>query len=183
MLTVGFSEFPKLITERIILRRICAQDLESIHQLRCDQAVNIMVGRETPTNLSQTLGFITKIETMVEKRECLYWVIAFKEGNSLIGTICCWNFDVQNEIVEIGYEMLPEFRGRGLMKEALNKVIDYTFEELNAKLITAFPSVVNENSVALLKALNFQLENKSYNNKHTNVADTVTYVLKRRVEG
>jgi len=180
MLTLNFSDFPKLTTERVLLRRICAEDLESIHQLRSDQAVNIMIGRETPVNLSQSSEFIIKIEDLVEKRECLYWVLATKEENSLIGTICCWNFDVQNEIVEIGYEMLPEFRGRGLMKEALNKVIEYTFEGLNAKLITAFPSGVNENSVAILKALNFQLEDKSYNNKHTNVADMVTYVLKRR---
>lgn len=183
MLNLNFSEFPKLTTERVILRRIGAQDLESIHKLRCDRAVNVMVGRETPTNLSQTQEFITKIENMIEKRESLYWVITFKEENSLIGTICCWNFDIQNEIVEIGYEMLPEFRGRGLMKEALNSVIDYIFEELNAKLITAFPSGVNENSVALLKGLNFQLEDKFYHNQHTDVADIVSFVLKRGVEG
>lgn len=120
---------------------------------------------------------------MVERKESLYWVITLKEENSLIGTICCWNFDVQNEIVEIGYEMLPEFRGRGLMKEALKKVIEYTFDGLNAKLITAFPSGVNDRSVGLLEALGFQLEDKCYNNKHTNVTDMVTYTLKKRVEG
>jgi ribosomal-protein-alanine N-acetyltransferase len=183
MLTLNFSEFPKLTTQRVLLRGICAQDLESIHRLRCDEAVNIMVGRETPTNLSQSREFIAKIENLVERKESLYWVIALKEENSLIGTICCWNFDVQNEIVEIGYEMLPEFRGRGLMKEALKKVIEYTFDGLNAKLITAFPSGVNDRSVGLLEALGFQIEDKSYNNKHTNVTDMVTYTLKKRMEG
>lgn len=179
MLTLNFSEFPKLTTDRMLMRPICAQDLEAIHRLRSDRAVNILVGRETPTNLSQTEEFIAKIEGMVERRECMYWGLALKEENSLIGTICCWNFDVQNEIVEVGYEMLPEFRRRGLMKEALSKVIEYSFESLNAKLITAFPSGVNDRSVGLLEALNFQLADNSDYNKHTNVADTVAYALKR----
>ncbi|WP_316819309.1 GNAT family N-acetyltransferase [Pedobacter nyackensis] len=179
MLKLDFSAVPHLTTERLLLRSIDAQDLKAIHQLRSDEAVNIMVGRETPTALSQSREFITKIGDLVENRECLYWVLAFKEENSLIGTISCWNFDIENEIVEIGYEMLPEFRGKGLMKEALKKVIEYTFQRLNAKLITAFPSGVNANSVGLLKALNFQFSNNPYNNKHTNVADIVSYILKK----
>lgn len=178
MLKLDFSSFPILNTSRLVLRCISAEDVQAVHQLRCDQAVNVMVGRQAPDSLSQTMDFINRIEAMVEKKDCLYWVMASRNGNGLIGTICCWNFDIENEVVEIGYEMLPEFRGQGLMKEALKKVIDYTFTELHANLITAFPSRDNVKSVALLKALNFQLADSSYNNKHTNIANMVTYVLK-----
>ncbi|MFA4868858.1 MAG: GNAT family N-acetyltransferase [Pedobacter sp.] len=181
MLTLNFSAVPYLMTDRLILRTLGVPDLEAIHKLRSDHAVNVMVGRETPMQLSQSREFIRKIEGLVENRECLYWVIAFKEEHSLIGTICCWSFDIENEIVEIGYEMLPEYRGMGLMKEAVKKVIDYTFQNLNAKLLTAFPSGVNSDSVGLLKALNFQLSDDFYNNKHTNVADMVCYALKKDV--
>lgn len=59
--------------------------------------------------------------------------------------------------------MLPEFRGKGLMRGALKKVIDYAFKGVNVKLITAFPSDVNDSSVGLLEALNFRLEDKIYN--------------------
>lgn len=179
MLNLNFSEFPQLTTDRLLLRNTIAQDLASLHQLRSDQDVNILVGRETPTTLSQTEAFIVRIQGLIEKKESLYWVLSLKGQDRLIGTACCWNFDVQNEVVEIGYEMLPEFQGRGLMKEALQKLIAYTFDVLNAQLITAFPSGVNVKSIALLKSLNFQLEDQSYSNSHTDIADLVTYVLKK----
>jgi ribosomal-protein-alanine N-acetyltransferase len=95
-----------------------------------------------------------------------------------MGTVCLWNFDPENEIVEIGYEMLPEFQGRGIMSEAIKAVTAYTFEEIKAKIITAFPSADNVNSVAILKKLNFEFENKKYNNTHENVNNIVTYTLR-----
>lgn len=179
MLTLDFFKVPYLTTERLVLRSLGSQDLQAIHELRSDREVNLMVGREAPAELSESREFIERIAGMVEKREGLYWVLDLKEKDGLIGTICCWNFDVEDEIVEIGYELLPEFRGKGLMKEAMKKVIDYTFENLNARLITAFPSGVNADSVGLLKGLSFQLRDESYNNKHTNVPDMVSYVLKK----
>lgn len=178
MLNVDFSPFPQLTTERLLLRNISARDLEPIHKMRCDQAVNVMVGRKTPTSLRQTEEFIEKIERMINANESMYWVICLKEDHQLLGTVCCWNFDIGNEAVEIGYEMLPEFRRRGIMEEALEAVIEYAFEKLNARVITAFPSAVNINSVSLLKKLNFQLEDKEYNNTHDDVEDIVTYTLK-----
>jgi ribosomal-protein-alanine N-acetyltransferase len=179
MLNVDFSPFPQLTTERLLLRNISAQDLELIHKMRCDQAVNAMVGRETPTSLRQTEEFIEKIERMINANESMYWVICLKEDHRLLGAVCCWNFDVQNEIVEIGYEMLPEFQRKGIMEEALKRVIEYTFDQLNARVITAFPSAVNINSVSLLKKLHFQLEDKEYNNTHDDVEDILTYTLKK----
>ncbi|PTS91836.1 N-acetyltransferase [Pedobacter sp. HMWF019] len=179
MLDVDFSLFPQLTTERLLLRSISAQDLELIHIMRCDRAVNAMVGRETPTSLKQTEAFIGKIERMIKGNESMYWVICLKKDHQLLGTVCCWNFDVENEAVEIGYEMLPEFRRRGIMEEALKGVIEYAFEKLNARVITAFPSGVNINSVSLLKKLNFQLEDEAYSNMHKDVEDIVTYTLKK----
>lgn len=178
MLNVDFSPFPELTTERLLLRTISVNDLEPIHKMRCDQAVNAMVGRATPSSLKQTEEFILKIEQMIKGNESLYWVISLKEDHRVLGAVCCWNFDVQNEIVEVGYEMLPEFRRKGIMEEALKRVIEYTFDQLNARVITAFPSAVNINSVALLKKLNFQLEDKAYNNTHDDVDDILTYILR-----
>ena len=95
-----------------------------------------------------------------------------------MGAVCCWNFDLENGILEIGYELLPEFQGKGIMTEALKVVIEYTFNEMKANIITAFPSSDNLSSVTILEKLNFEIENKPYNNKHDNVANIVTYTLR-----
>lgn len=179
-MVLDFKIFPQLQTERLILRNIESTDADLIHKLRSDEVVNQFVGRDNSSTLEKAKEFILKIQNLVEKNEGLYWIIRRKENNDLIGTFCLWNFDPENEIVEIGYEMLPEFQGKGIMTEALKAVTAYTFEEIKVKIITAFPSEDNVNSVAILKKLNFEFEDKKYNNTHENVNNIVTYTLRNR---
>lgn len=177
-MVLDFKNFPTLTTERLILRSIEYADAELIHKLRSDETVNRFVGRDNSSTLEKAKEFILKIQNLVEKNEGLYWILRLKENNDLIGSVCLWNFDIENEIVEIGYEMLPEFQGKGIMSEALKKVITHTFEEIKAKLITAFPSADNINSVAILKKLNFELEDNKYNNTHEKVENLVAFTLR-----
>jgi len=179
-MVLDFKIFPQLQTERLILRNIESTDAELIHKLRSDEVVNQFVGRDNSSTVEKAKEFILKIQNLVEKNEGLYWIIRRKENNDLIGTVCLWNFDPENEIVEIGYEMLPEFQGKGIMTEALKAVTAYTFKEIKVKIITAFPSEDNVNSVAILKKLNFEFEDKKYNNTHENVNNIVTYTLRNR---
>lgn len=177
-MVLDFKNFPQLKTERLVLRNIESTDAELIHKLRSDEVVNAFVGRDNSSTLEKATEFILKIQDLVSKNEGLYWIIRLKESNDLIGSVCLWNFDIKNEIVEIGYEMLPEFQGKGIMSEALKAVVAYTFEEMKAQIITAFPSSDNSNSVTILKKLNFEFEDKRYNNTHENVNNIVTYTLR-----
>jgi ribosomal-protein-alanine N-acetyltransferase len=177
-MVLDFKIFPQLQTERLILRNIESTDAELIHKLRSDEVVNQFVGRDNSSTVEKAKEFILKIQNLVKKNEGLYWIIRRKENNDLVGTVCLWNFDTENEIVEIGYEMLPEFQGKGIMTEAIKAVTAHTFEEIKAKIITAFPSEDNVNSVAILKKLNFEFEDKKYNNTHENVNNIVTYTLR-----
>ena len=175
---LNFKDFPKLITERLILRNIENSDIELIHKLHSDPIVNTFVGRNNASNLKLAEQYVTKIQNLIVKNESIYWVITEKGKNDLIGSVCLWNYDIENEIVEIGYEMLSEFQGKGIMTEVIKKVVEYTFTIIKAKMITAFPSLDNLNSIALLKKLNFELENKNYNNRHENIKNQVTYTLR-----
>lgn len=177
---LDFKKFPQLTTERLVLRNIESTDAPLIHKLRSDEVVNQFVGRDNSSTVEKAKEFILKIQNLVGKNEGLYWIIRLKENNDLIGTVCLWNFDTKNEIVEIGYEMLPEFQGRGIMSEALKAVLAHTFEVMKARIITAFPSSDNINSVAILKKLNFESEDKKHNNTHENVTNLVTYTLRNR---
>ncbi|MFQ6601804.1 GNAT family N-acetyltransferase [Flavobacterium sp. C3NV] len=179
-MVLDFKIFPQLQTERLILRNIESTDAELIHKLRSDEVVNRFVGRDNSSTVEKAKEFILKIQNLVAKNEGLYWIIRLKENNDLIGSVCLWNFDPENEIVEIGYEMLPEFQGKGIMTEALKAVTKHTFEEIKAKIITAFPSEDNVNSVAILKKMNFEFEDKKYNNTHENVNNIATYTLRNR---
>jgi len=172
-----FVDFPALKTSRLLLRQLENHDAEQIHKLRSDPAVNAYIGRSISTGVEEAAGFIKKITASIEHKQSMYWAISLREDAHLIGTICYWNFDVENDTVEIGYEMLPEFQGRGLMTEAIKRVIEYGFEEMKVKTITAFPSADNTGSVALLKNAGFKVTDKAYANSHQNVSDQVAYAL------
>lgn len=178
MLKRDFSIFPVLSTERLTLRSIADEDLELIHELRSDPVVNVLVGRDQNPTLESTKNFISKIEQLVQNNESMYWIITLKGETDLIGSVCLWNFDLQNDIVEVGYEMRAAFQGKGIMTEALNAVVEYAFRNLQAKMVTALPSADNIKSVALLKKMNFQLVPETCNNTHTDVENVVTYVMK-----
>ncbi|WP_316633960.1 GNAT family N-acetyltransferase [uncultured Flavobacterium sp.] len=163
------------------MRNIQNTDAALIHKLHSDPIVNAFVGRDNSSTLKNAKDYIVKMQNLIDRNECIYWVISLNGSDNLVGSVCLWNFDFENEIVEIGYEMLHDFQGKGIMSEAIKKVIEYAFEEIKAKLITAFPSADNNNSVSILKKLNFEFEDKKYNNTHANIKNLVTYTLRNSV--
>lgn len=76
--------------------------------------------------------------------------------DKLIGTICLWNINQENYSAEIGYELHPEWQGKGIMKEALSKIIDYGFQKMKLKEIEAFTNPLNDSSTRLLEKNNFK---------------------------
>ena len=59
---------------------------------------------------------------------------------------------------EIGYALSPEFWGKGYMTEALNKMIDFAFNDLKLHSIEANVNPNNNSSIKLLKRCGFRKE-------------------------
>ncbi|WP_343615041.1 GNAT family N-acetyltransferase [Flavobacterium sp.] len=177
-MNLNFTGIPILTTDRLLLRGLQEEDCHAIHQLHSDPIVNRFVGRTNFSTLENAKAYIHKIENLANQKECLYWAITSIKDQKFLGSVCLWNFDAEKEIVEIGYELLSEFQSQGYMSEALKTVIEFTFNTMNAKLITAFPSADNFGSVSILKKIGFIFDDKPYNNKHENVKNMTTYILK-----
>ncbi len=149
--------FTTLTTERLLLREIRLEDAEEIFRLRADERVNALIDRRTATSIDDATAFIQKILANSANNEGLMWVITLAGQPKLIGTITYWHIEWENSKAEIGYEMLPEYHGKGLMTEALKKVIDFGFNKLGFKIIVADPKAINTPSVKLLEKLGFKL--------------------------
>jgi [ribosomal protein S5]-alanine N-acetyltransferase len=63
--------------------------------------------------------------------------IALGDSNIPVGTICLFGFSDEHSNCEIGYELLTNFQGQGIMKEATEKVIDYAFKTIKVQKIEA----------------------------------------------
>jgi [ribosomal protein S5]-alanine N-acetyltransferase len=173
----NISPFPELTTKRLVLREINTADAPLIHEMRSDNVTNALIDRENSGGIEDALLFISRIKNNVERNESIYWVICFKNTSGLIGTICYWNFDLLAETAEIGYELLAGFRNQGIMSEVLPRVIQFGFEEMKLKSITAFTSEQNTSSVKLLEKFGFSLTSSGYDNTHQDVPGMLTFVL------
>ena len=155
MITISFTPFPKLTTERLILRQLKAEDAAEIFALRSDERVNKYLDRPKAIAIEDAIAFIKKINTSIANDESIYWAITLKNSDKLIGTICLWNISRENSRAETGYEMHPDFQGKGFMQEALSKVLEYGFETMKLETIDAYTHPDNNKSTKLLEKNNF----------------------------
>ncbi len=151
MLEINLNPFPELTTSRLLLRQLSLDDAEEIFQLRSDKEVSALIDRPIATSIDDAREFINKIIAA----RAMFWVIALKDNPKLIGTIMYWNMVKERETAEIGYELLPQYHGKGIMQEALVKVIEFGFNTLDLKTIVAELKAINEPSVKLLEKRGF----------------------------
>jgi ribosomal-protein-alanine N-acetyltransferase len=166
MINLQFPAFPQLTTERLLLRPLHINDAEAIKELRSNKQVNEFINRSGLITLDEAKQFISKIEAGVEKNGWFYWAISLKEQQQLIGTICLWNTSVEKEMAELGYELNPAFHGKGYMQEAVKAIIQFSFEQIQLKILTALPKAENLKSIQVLLKHQFTLdENNLYVSK------------------
>jgi ribosomal-protein-alanine N-acetyltransferase len=128
--------------------------------LRSDSEINKYLDRQLSNSIEDARNFINKVNENIKKNDSLYWAITLSDKNILVGTICLFGFSDDNYKCEIGYELLTNFQGKGIMKEAVEKIIDYAFNKIKVQKIEAFLHRDNQSSINLLEKLLFRNSNK-----------------------
>lgn len=156
MLELNFTPFPELKTERLLLRRLKETDANEMFFLRSNDDVLRYLGKEPASSVKEAEQFIVKINKAVDENESILWGIALaSDPSAIIGTICLWNFKPENYRGEIGYILHPNYWRKGIMKEAINCVIDYGFNVLKLHSIEALLSPENIASSTILESTGF----------------------------
>ena len=151
----SFTPFPILTTERLTLRQLSTNDGQNIFALRSDTEINKYLYRQASKTIEDAINFINKINDSIKKNVSLYWAITLTNTKIFVGTICLFEFSNEKNKCEIGYELLTNFQGQGIMKEATGKVIDYAFQTMRLQKIEAFTHNGNRNSTKLLEKFGF----------------------------
>ena len=160
MLIRTFTPFPILTTERLTLRQLVVNDEQEIFTLRSDGEINKYLDRQIANTIDDARNFINKVNENINKNDSLYWAITFSDKNILVGTICLFGFSDENDKCEIGYELLTNFQGQGIMKEAAEKVINYAFNTIKVQKIEASLHRDNHSSIKLLDKFLFKQSNE-----------------------
>ena len=124
------------------------EDVEFIYRLRSDGINNPYNGRQPYRHRRQAVDFVRAALHEMAFEALFYWIVEW-EGVA-VGTICLWNLEPSTGTIEIGYEILPEYRRRGLAGAALRRALE--FGELQERF-TTYEAYVHPENVASLRML------------------------------
>jgi ribosomal-protein-alanine N-acetyltransferase len=87
------------------------------------------------------------------------WGIAKKEEPArMIGNITLWQIQVEHARADIGYMLHPDHWRKGIMKEAIARVVKFGFDSMKLHSVAAQVDSGNKASALLLEAAGFVRE-------------------------
>ncbi|WP_426326605.1 GNAT family N-acetyltransferase [Pedobacter sp. R-06] len=144
-------------TNRFLLRQFCSEDLTFVFEglshpdVICYYGVSYSCLEETKEQLIW-FNHLQKNETGI------WWAICDKENLGPLGAIGFNDLSKTDQKAEIGFWLLPEHWGKGIIKEVANPICNYAFEKLGLGKIEAMVETQNENSKKVLQKLDFDYQ-------------------------
>ncbi|SEW57290.1 GNAT family N-acetyltransferase [Chitinophaga arvensicola] len=150
---------PVLSTSHLVLRPIEDKDTAALFRHFSKDAVTKYMDIDSFSNISEASHIIQFFRESLEKEEGMRWAITFKEKEEeLLGTCGYHKISKVHFKAEIGYDLHPDYWGKGIMKEAISAMLSYGYEELQYNRIEAFVDPENIASSKLLSSLGFRYE-------------------------
>ena len=179
MLTLNFAPFPNLETERLLLRRVNPTDIKEIFALRSNPQTMQYIPRPLLKTDDDALEHITMIDTKIETNEGINWAITLKDNPKLIGVIGHYRRKPEHYRAEIGYMLLPEYHGKGIVSEAVKEAVNYGFQVMKLHSIEAIIDPDNHASAKVLEKNGFIKEAHLKENEFFNgrFLDSVIYSI------
>lgn len=155
-----YMQFPALETERLLLVKVEQQHLDRYYEIMSQDKVMKYYGMEPLQSAEEASQLIHSFGLLFEAGRGIRWGIILQETDEFIGTIGLNNLYLAGKKAEVGYELHPAYWRRGIMKEALQAVLRYSFDELDLFRIGAVTFPENPPSFKLLKKIGFTEEGR-----------------------
>jgi len=158
MLSINFSPFPNLETERLLFRRVDANDINEIFALRSNPETMKYIPRPLVKTDEDALEHIAMIDSKIDSNEGINWAITLKDNPKLIGVIGHYRIKPENYRAELGYMLLPEYHGKGIVSEAVKEAVKYGFQVMKLNSLEAIIDPDNHASAKVLEKNGFVKE-------------------------
>jgi [ribosomal protein S5]-alanine N-acetyltransferase len=149
--------FPELTTERYLLQEIKDDDQAFIFEGLSHPQVIPYYGVSYQTFEATKAQMDYYRDMQVNNTGC-WWKVVSKERGEKIGAVGFNNYNKQHNRTELGYWLLPEFWGQGIVTEVLPAVIDFIFHQKRVHRIEALVETGNTASEKVLMRLGFIYE-------------------------
>ena len=164
-------------TERLILRPWRATDLDDLYEYSADDRVGPMAGWKPHISSEEAQKALDEYVSQAN-----HWAIVLKAENKVIGSIKLNPDNNRGKYYAkaISFALSPLYWGKGIMTEAVKRVIRYAFDEIKVDLLSAFHYSENLRSKRVMEKCGFEYEitlyqsGKRYDGK---VMDMVCYCI------
>ena len=145
----------KLETERLILRAWTEVDVDDLYEYARNPKIGPRAGWEPHKNKEESLEIIQMFI-----RDGVEWAIECKLTGKVIGGIGCRKDLVRTCInaKNLGYVLSEDYWGLGLIPEAVNRILEYCFNEDDVELVSIAHSFHNQNSRRVIEKCGFVYE-------------------------
>ena len=160
-----------LETERLILRELSLNDLDSFYQYAKKPNIGPNAGWAPHQSIEESLKIL---KMMIHEDEV--WCITLKSSKRMIGTIGLHVRNFDNAIAnrkEIGYVLDDTYWGQGLMVEAVLEVLMFAFYDLELDEVVCGHVIGNTQSKRVIEKTGFiythQEERDHYDGTKVNI--------------
>ena len=172
----------RLETERLVLRVRTVADAEDIHAYASLPEVAYPAAFQPVKTLDDEIYYLEHILPERNKKENLPagYGIVVKGTDKIVGSVD-FNHRHEDDVLEIGYILHPDYWGLGYVPEAARALIDLAFKELNLHKIELSCFDYNIQSQRVAEKLGFTLEARIRDRKDVqgNRCDDLRYGLLR----
>ena len=150
--------FELIHTNKLTLRKIDSEVLEYVHKNYKRKELADFYGTLSNDELEKNI-LRYKGGLATYNKKFLYFQLLNNENNKVIGWCGYHTWYIDHNRAELGYWLYEyENRRKGLMTQALVKILNYGFEKMNLHRIEAFISPNNDASLAIVKKFHFVKE-------------------------
>jgi ribosomal-protein-alanine N-acetyltransferase len=157
-LHAAFVTFPVLETERLQLRAVLPDDAECIFRIMGDAQVMRYFGQPPMASLDQALERVSAFDEAFHQQNGIRWAITQRSSGEFMGTCGFWRLIKPHFRAELGYELAPEWWGRGVMPEAAGAALSFGFSAMGLHSVEAQIHPANVGSRRVLEKLGFVQE-------------------------
>lgn len=156
-----YDEFPHIVTDELILRKMTEADLDALFEICCNDRVYEYCPQFLYTKSKPTLK--TAIHNLGQRDfEKKRWIIAgiclSDKPEKIVGTAEMFDYDSEVNKITIGYKINESFWGQGIATKAVAAMIHYLFHCVGVNRVQAFVMPENTQSQKVLLKNGFTKE-------------------------
>ena len=149
--------FPTLKSDRFILRQFVDSDLEDVFKGLSHPEIIKFYGISFDT-LEATKAQLTWFATLEKTETGIWWAVCSKTDGTFLGAGGLNDLSKENKKAEIGFWLLPEHWGKGVMSETMPLIFSHAFDSIGLHRIEGFVESKNTNCKRAVTKLGFKLE-------------------------